>query len=107
MAELATAVSQTAAAAAPPRTLTWKDGVTLAGLGAGGLFSGAGYLVGSFGTWVAVAAFAGMALIGFGQNILFSEMAAMFPDKEGGIALFAWEGWRDRFKPAGPIGAFG
>ena len=28
-----------------------------------------------------------------------SELAAMFPSKPGGIALYAWEGWRRR-RPA-------
>jgi len=31
----------------------------------------------------------------------------MFPDKPGGISLYAHEGWRGRFSLAGPIGAFG
>ena len=31
----------------------------------------------------------------------------MFPDKPGGIALYAHEGWRTRFNLFGPIAAFG
>ena len=31
----------------------------------------------------------------------------MFPDKPGGISLYAHEGWRSRFNLFGPIGAFG
>ena len=31
----------------------------------------------------------------------------MFPDKPGGIALYAHEGWRSRFSLFGPIAAFG
>ncbi len=31
----------------------------------------------------------------------------MFPDKPGGISLYAFEGWRSRFSLIGPIGAFG
>lgn len=31
----------------------------------------------------------------------------MFPEKPGGIALYATEGWRSRFTIAGPIATFG
>jgi amino acid transporter len=31
----------------------------------------------------------------------------MFPDKPGGISLYAYEGWRSRFSLFGPIAAFG
>ena len=31
----------------------------------------------------------------------------MFPDKPGGISLYAYEGWRSRFNLFGPIAAFG
>ena len=38
---------------------------------------------------------------------LYSEMAAMFPDKSGGFALYAHEGWRKYFTLIGPIATFG
>ena len=31
----------------------------------------------------------------------------MFPDKPGGIAIYAWEGWRGRFSLAGPLAVVG
>ena len=41
------------------------------------------------------------------QTWIYAETASMFPDKPGGISLYAHEGWRGRFSLAGPIGAFG
>ena len=41
------------------------------------------------------------------QSWIYAESASMFPDKPGGISLYAHEGWRGRFSLAGPIGAFG
>jgi amino acid transporter len=41
------------------------------------------------------------------QTWIYAETAAMFPDKPGGISLYAHEGWRGRFSLVGPIGAFG
>ena len=45
--------------------------------------------------------------IGVLSNFIYSEIAAMFPDKPGGIALYAHEGWRRYFTPIGPIATFG
>jgi hypothetical protein len=47
------------------------------------------------------------ASIGLMQNWIYSETAAMFPDKPGGISLYAYEGWRRYFSLFGPIAAFG
>ena len=38
---------------------------------------------------------------------LYSEIAAMFPDKSGGFALYAHEGWRKYTTLVGPIATFG
>jgi amino acid transporter len=45
--------------------------------------------------------------VGMLQTWIYAESASMFPDKPGGISLYAHEGWRGRFSLAGPIGAFG
>ena len=45
--------------------------------------------------------------IGVLSNFIYSETAAMFPDKPGGIALYAHEGWRKYFTLVGPIATFG
>ncbi len=47
------------------------------------------------------------ACVGMLQTWIYAETASMFPDKPGGISLYAHEGWRGRFSLAGPIGAFG
>jgi amino acid transporter len=38
---------------------------------------------------------------------MFAELAAMFPNKPGGIALYAHEGWRRYFTPIGALAAVG
>jgi amino acid transporter len=45
--------------------------------------------------------------IGVLSNWIYSESAAMFPDKPGGISLYANEGWRRYFTFIGPIATFG
>ena len=45
--------------------------------------------------------------IGVLSNWIYSETAAMFPDKPGGIALYAHEGWRRYFSLVGPVATFG
>jgi amino acid transporter len=45
--------------------------------------------------------------IGVLSNWIYSESAAMFPDKPGGISLYANEGWRRYFTFVGPIATFG
>ncbi|MGH2856377.1 MAG: APC family permease, partial [Solirubrobacteraceae bacterium] len=46
-------------------------------------------------------------LIGFCQNLIFAEVALMFPNTPGGISLFAGEAWRRYFSLVGPIATFG
>jgi amino acid transporter len=46
-------------------------------------------------------------LIAVIANRAYTELAAMFPEKPGGISLYATEGWRSRFALAGPIATFG
>ena len=41
------------------------------------------------------------------SNWIYSEQAAMFPDKSGGISLYAHEGWRRYFSLVGPVATFG
>ena len=46
-------------------------------------------------------------VIGAFQNNIYAELATMFKDKPGGIALFAHEAWRKYFTPIGPLATFG
>jgi amino acid transporter len=72
-----------------------------------GLFVTLGLTIGSVGAWGALALWAISALLAICMNWIYSELAAMFPDKPGGIALYAHEGWRQRFSLVGPIAAYG
>jgi amino acid transporter len=89
------------------KSLHWYDGFVIA-------LCNPGFLIGSLGfTLVTVGAIGSLvlwgisAVVGLLQNWIYSESAAMFPDKPGGIALYAHEGWRKYFNLFGPIAAFG
>jgi amino acid transporter len=66
-----------------------------------------GYSIGSLGTWDAVALWGASMVIATATNWIYTELAAMFPEKPGGIALYAWEGWRRHFTLVGPVATFG
>jgi amino acid transporter len=46
-------------------------------------------------------------LLGSLQNNIYAELATMFPDKSGGISVYAHEAWRRYFSPIGPLATFG
>ena len=89
------------------KTLRWYDGFMLALPIATGVFISVGYTIGAIGAIPAAVICVILSLVALLQNKLFSEMAAMFPDKAGGVATFATEAWRRYFTPLGPIAAFG
>src|SRR5512132_279548 len=87
--------------------IRWYDGFVVALANPGFLIGSLGYSIGALGGWGAVLLWTISMVIGLASNWIYAEMASMFPDKPGGIALYAHEGWRGRFSLAGPIGAFG
>lgn len=89
------------------KTLRWHDGFMLALPIATGIFISVGYTIGAIGAIPAAVICVILSVVALLQNKLFSEMAAMFPDKAGGVATFATEAWRRYFTPLGPIAAFG
>ena len=89
------------------KSLRWWDGFVIALCNPGFLIASLGFSMGALGTWGAVLLWAISAAVGMLQTWIYSETASMFPDKPGGISLYAHEGWRGRFSLAGPIGAFG
>jgi amino acid transporter len=89
------------------KTLRWWDGFVIALCNPGFLIASLGFSMGALGTWGAVALWAISAAVGMLQAWIYAETAAMFPDKPGGISLYAHEGWRGRFSLVGPIGAYG
>ncbi|WP_442916284.1 APC family permease [Leucobacter sp. M11] len=72
-----------------------------------GLFLTLGYTIGAIGGWTAIIIWAVACFFGFLQNNIFSELAAMMPNKSGGISVYAYEGWKRHFAPLGAIAAFG
>ena len=89
------------------KSLRWWDGFVIALCNPGFLIASLGFSMGALGTWAAVFLWAVSAGVGMLQTWIYAETAAMFPDKPGGISLYAHEGWRGRFSLVGPIGAFG
>jgi amino acid transporter len=89
------------------KTLRWYDGFVIALANPGFLLGSLGYSVGDLGGWGAMMLWGITAAIAVLLNMIYSELAAMFPDKPGGIALFAHEGWRKYFTLVGPIATFG
>ncbi len=89
------------------KSLRWWDGFVIAMCNPGFMIAFLGYTLDALGTTAAVVLWAISAAIGLLQAWIYSETAAMFPDKPGGISLYAFEGWRSRFSLVGPLGAFG
>lgn len=89
------------------KTLHWYDGFVIALCNPGFLIASLGFTFGSVGVLGSVILWGISATLGLMQNWIYSESAAMFPDKPGGISLYAYEGWRRYFSLFGPIAAFG
>ena len=89
------------------KKLRWYDGFVIALATPGFLLGSLGYSVGDLGGWGAVLLWGISAALAFPIMTLYSEMAAMFPDKPGGFPLYAHEGWRKHFTLVGPVATFG
>lgn len=90
-----------------PKTLSWRGGFIIALSVPAGVLASLGVSIGSLGAWGAAFLWGVSCIIGLLQNRLFAEMAAMFPEKSGGISVYAHEAWRKYFSPIGPICAIG
>lgn len=89
------------------QTLRWTDAFALSMAVSGSIFASFGFALGVLGPLGALALWVGSAAIGACQNWIFLEVTAMFPDKPGGIAMIATEGWRRRCTLVGPLASFG
>src|SRR6266508_4305594 len=89
------------------KALHWYDGFVIALCNPGFLIASLGFTLATVGALGSVILWGISAFVGLLQNWIYSETAAMFPDKPGGISLYAHEGWRSRFNLFGPIAAFG
>ena len=89
------------------KRLSWYDGFVIALATPGFLLGSLGYSVGDLGGWGSVLLWGISAFLAFFIMTLYSEMAAMFPDKPGGFPLYAHEGWRKHLTLVGPVATFG
>ena len=89
------------------KTIRWWDGFVIGLANPGFLLIGLwGSIIALGGKW-AIALWIISATIGALQAYIYCEPAAMFPDKPGGLSVYAREGWRKHFSFAGPIAVFG
>jgi amino acid transporter len=89
------------------KAMSWWDGFMIALANPGFLLAALGGSIGALGTLGATIVWTGSVLLGSLQNNIYAEMATMFPDKSGGIAVFAHEAWRKYCALVGPIATFG
>ncbi len=89
------------------QTLRWWDGFVVALANPGFLIASLGYSVGVLGAWGAVLVWSLSMFIGALQAFVYQEPALMFPEKSGGIALYAHEAWKRYFGLVGPVATFG
>lgn len=91
----------------PERKLTWRDGFAIALLVPVSIFATLADSITIVGSAAVLTLFAIACTVGLLQNFLYAELAGMYPDKAGGVALYANEAWRRYFKPTGAVAAFG
>ncbi len=89
------------------KTLRWYDGFVIALANPGFLLGSLGYSVADLGGWGAALLWAISAFVAVFINTIYSELAAMFPEKSGGLSLYAHEAWRKYTTLVGPIATFG
>jgi len=89
------------------KTMHWYDGFVMALSNPGFIIANIGYTTGQLGALGALAVWLGSMVIAVLQNKIYTEPATMFPSHSGGIAMYAFEGWRKRFTLAGPMSAVG
>jgi amino acid transporter len=89
------------------KAMTWWDGFVVALANPGFLIAALGGSIGALGTAGAFVLWTISIILGSLQNNIHAELAAMFPSKSGGIALYAHEAWRKYLTAIGPLATFG
>src|SRR6058998_2060703 len=89
------------------KTLRWYDGFVIALANPGFLLGSLGYSVGDLGGWGAALLWGISAACAVLINNIYTELATMFPQKSGGLALYAHEAWRKYTTLVGPVATFG
>jgi amino acid transporter len=89
------------------KAMTWWDGFVVALANPGFLIAALGSSIGALGTTGAFVLWTVSITFGALQNNIHAELACMFPNKSGGIALYAHEAWRKYLTLIGPMATFG
>ena len=89
------------------KAMTWWDGFVVALANPGFLIAGLGGSIGALGTGGAWLLWSISICLGALQNNIHAELASMFPNKSGGVALYAHEAWRKYSTLVGPLATFG
>jgi amino acid transporter len=89
------------------KAMSWWDGFVVALANPGFLIAALGGSIGALGTGGAVVLWTISICLGALQNNIHAELACMFPNKSGGIALYAHEAWRKYLTLIGPLATFG
>ena len=89
------------------KAMTWWDGFVVALANPGFLIAALGGSIGALGTTGAFLLWTISICLGALQNNIHAELACMFPNKSGGIALYAHEAWRKYLTLIGPLATFG
>ncbi len=89
------------------KAMTWWDGFVVALANPAFLIASLGGSIGALGTTGACVLWTISICLGALQNNIHAELAAMFPSKSGGIALYAHEAWRKYLTIIGPLATFG
>src|SRR6476660_8665951 len=89
------------------KTLRWYDGFVICLANPGFMLGSLGFSVLDLGGWGAGLIWGITALIILPVTVIYSELAAMFPNKSGGLSIYANEGWRKYTTLIGPVATFG
>src|SRR5919112_5682042 len=89
------------------KAMTWWDGFVVALANPGFLIASLGGSIGALGTTGACILWTISIVLGALQNNIHAELASMFPNVSGGIALYAHEAWRKYLTLIGPLATFG
>lgn len=89
------------------KAMSWWDGFMIALANPGFLIAALGGSIAGLGTGGALALWLVSVILGSLQNNVYAELATMFPEKSGGIAVYAHEAWKRYFSPIGAVVTFG
>ncbi len=89
------------------KSMSWWDGFVVALANPGFLIAALGGSIGALGTTGAVVLWTISVFFGALQNNIYAELSTMFPNKSGGLAVYAHEAFRKYTNFIGPIVAFG